>query len=51
MQPYTLSWLHVNQDKGNLGVSIEVSFKLGGVPIVLKFVPVYNGVAHMCLLY
>src|SRR5436305_12816257 len=28
MQPYTLSWLHVNQDKGNVGVSMQVSLKL-----------------------
>jgi hypothetical protein len=28
MQPYALSWLHVNQKKGNVGVSMQVSLKL-----------------------
>lgn len=28
MQPYPLSWLHVHQNKGNVGVSMQVSLKL-----------------------
>src|SRR5438045_3364590 len=28
MQPYTLSWLHVNQNEGNVGVCMQVSLKL-----------------------
>jgi hypothetical protein len=50
MQPNLLSWLHINQNKGNVGVSMPVSFKLRRVLRVLKFILIDNDVVHMRLL-
>src|SRR5215469_2538009 len=44
MQSDTLARLHFDQDERNLGVCMEVSFKLRRVPRVCQFVHIHNNV-------
>src|SRR5215469_9688298 len=44
MQPDTLARLHFDQDERNLGVRMEVSFKLRRLPRVFQFVHIHDSV-------
>lgn len=49
MQPYPLSWLEVNEDEGDAGVRMQISFKLRRASRGMEFVRIDNNVAYTYL--